>query len=326
MKRYKIIFIAELGHEWDNGWWKKSGFEMNGHQVIPLDPAGVHDPVNAVFQIVKDTKPDFILHFKDEFPPSVFEDLRRSAKVIQWYPDPVIPDWLPSYVKASDVFLTMSEGLVTEFRKYNPNSFWLTEAIAPSFYQIKGITENDITAYSADVAFVGNLGSKPQYLPRRKYLQAVIKNGFRLKWWGDKLPRKFSTIPLLIGRLGRSYGGKYVWGEEHAKIAKLSKIYLGFDAQPHVRKSMSERLYIAVGCGAFYMCRYVDGIEDVLEPEKEIVTFRSEQEMIEKIRYYLKHDAVRQKIADAGQRRVLKEHTYEIRTRQLIEIIEHAVN
>lgn len=322
MRRYKVLFIAELGHEWDNGWWKKSGFEINGHEIIQFDPAGVRDPVNAVFQIARDSRPDFILHFKDEFPPSVFQDLRGFAKVIQWYPDPVIPDWLPRYVKAADVFLTMSEGLANEFRKYNPNSFWLTEAIAPSFYEIKGITENDITVYSADVTFVGNLGSKPQYLPRRKYLQAVIDSGFRLKWWGDRLPRKFSTIPLLIGGLGRSYGGNYVWGEEHAKIAKLSKIYLGFDAQPHIRKSMSERLYIAVGCGAFYMCRHVEGIEEVLEPGRDIVTFKSEDEMIEKIRYYLLNDDLRMKIAQSGQQRVLREHTYEIRTRQLIDIIQ----
>ncbi len=91
-----------------------------------------------------------------------------------------------------------------------------------------------------------------------------------------------------MGQLGRSYGGKFVWGEEHAKISRLSKIYLGFDAMPHIRKSMSERLYIAVGCGAFYMCQHVDGIGDLLEPGKEIMTFQSEQEMIDLIKYYLK--------------------------------------
>ena len=85
---------------------------------------------------------------------------------------------------------------------------------------------------------------------------------------------------------------------------------------------MSERIYMAVGCGAFYMCHHVDGIEEVLEPGKEIVTFHSEDEMIDMIRYYLKHDDLRRKIAMAGQRRVLKEHTYEVRFRQMMEIIE----
>jgi spore maturation protein CgeB len=149
-----------------------------------------------------------------------------------------------------------------------------------------------------------------------------MDNGFRLKWWGQKIPKKFSTVSLLFGKLGRAYGGKFVWGGEHAKIARLSKIYLGFDAQPRVRKSVSERLYIAVCCGAFYMCHYVDGIEDILTPDKEIVTFRSVEEMIDKMKYYMKNDDLRMKIARAGQERVLREHTYQIRTGQLLEIIK----
>ncbi|RJR22732.1 MAG: hypothetical protein C4581_00665 [Nitrospiraceae bacterium] len=326
MKKYKLLSIAEFGHEWNSGWWKKSGFELNGHEVIPFDPESVKDPVSAAFKIIREAKPDFILHSKDEFPPAVFNEFRQHAKVIQWYPDPVITDWLLPYVEAADVFLTMSEGLVDEFRKLNPNSFWLTEAVAPSFFEIKtDITKEDIRMYSADATFVGNLGSKPQYLPRRQFLQAVIDNGFRLKWWGQKIPRKFSTIPLLLGKLGRAYGGKFVWGEEHAKISRLSKIYLGFDAQPRVRKSVSERLYIAVCCGAFYMCNYVDGIEDILEPDREIVTFRSVDEMIDKMKYYMKNDDLRMKIARAGQERVLREHTYQVRTGQLLEIVKNFV-
>ncbi|MEW6601024.1 MAG: glycosyltransferase [Nitrospirota bacterium] len=323
MKKYKILFIAEFGHEWNSGWWKKSGFEMNGHNVVHFDPESVEDPVSAVFKLIREARPDFVLHSKDEFPPSVFMELRQHAKVVQWYPDPVITDWLPPYVEASDVFLTMSEGLVDEFRKLNPNTFWLTEAVAPSFFEIKSaITEADIRMYSADATFVGNLGSKPHYLPRRQFLQAVIDNGFRLKWWGQKIPRKFSTIPLLLGKLGRAYGGKFVWGEEHAKIARLSKVYLGFEAQPGVRKSVSERLYIAVCCGAFYMCRYVDGIEEILVPDREIVTFRTSGEMIDKMKYYINNEEARMKISRAGQERVLREHTYQVRTGQLLEIIK----
>jgi spore maturation protein CgeB len=215
----------------------------------------------------------------------------------------------------------MSEGLVDEFKKYNPNVFWLTQAFEPSFFKTDRITEKDKKIYASDVTFVGNLGSKVQYLDRRTYLGRLLHEGINFKWWGPRLPRKLSTISLVLGKLGRSYGGKFVWGEEHAKIAKLSKIYLGIDSQPHVRKSMSERLYIAVGCGAFYMCLHVDGIEEVLEPDREIVTFRDEYEMIDKIKFYLKHDSLREKIARAGQKRVMSEHIYEVRIRQMMNIV-----
>ncbi len=180
------------------------------------------------------------------------------------------------YVKASDVFLTMSEGLITEFKKYNPHVFWLTQAFEHSCFETGPITKEDIAYYSSDIAFVGNLGSKDQYLSRRGYLDNVLNSGLNLKWWGPRIPRKFSTIPLMLGKLGKAYGGKFVWGAEYAKVAGLSKIFLAFDSKPHIRKSMSARMYTAVGCGAFYMCEHVDGIEDVLEPGKEIVTFRAE--------------------------------------------------
>jgi spore maturation protein CgeB len=326
MKEYTILLLTEFGKPWNNGWYYKAGFEKNGHRIISPDLSPAEDLPGRVLEMVKDNKPDFLIHTKNELPAEIFQDLRRLTKVIQWYPDPVIPDWLPPYVMASDIFLTMAEGLIEDFRELGAEHvFWLTQAFEPSFFRVGRITGEDMEVYSTDVAFVGNLGSKPQYLPRRKYLERVIHEGFRFKWWGPKIPKKLSTIPLLAGRLGRSYGGRFVWGEEYAKVAKLSKIFLAFDTMPHIKKSMSARMYTAAGCGAFYMCRHVEGIEDVLEPGREIATFRSEEEMVDMIKYYLKNDGVRKRIAEAGMACVLRNHTYEVRTRQLIRIVEEAV-
>ncbi len=323
--QYRILLITAFGKPWNNGWYMKAGFEKNGHRVMSFDPAPTTNPVNKVFDITKEFRPHFILYTKNEFPAEVFQELGHLTKIIQWYPDLAIPEWLPPYIKAADVFFTMTEGLVEELKKFNPKVFWLTQAFEPLFFHIKKITSEDIRNFSSDVTFVGSLGSKPFYLSRRDCLNRVINDSVQLKWWGPRIPRKLSTMPLILGKLGRSYGGKFVWGEEYAKVAKLSKIFLAFDAQPHIRKSMSARMYTAVGCGAFYMCKYVDGIEEVLEPGKEIVTFQSEQEMVDLIKYYLKNDALRKKIAEAGKVRVLKEHTYEIRMRQMLRVIENVV-
>jgi spore maturation protein CgeB len=326
MKASKILLITEFSKQWNNGWYYKTGFEKNGHVVICFDPSSVTEPEKRVFEITRESRPDLIIHTKDELPAGIFQELRRFAKVIQWYPDPVIPEWLPPYVKASDVFFTMSEGLMEDFRRLGAEHvFWLTQAFEPSFFRIREVTEEDRKSFSTEVTFVGNLGSKPQYLPRRRYLELVIREGFGLKWWGPKIPRKLSTILLLSGKLAKSYGGKFVWGEEYAKIAKLSKIFLAFDSMPGVKKSMSARLYTAVGCGAFYLCQHVEGIEQVLLPGKEIVTFQSEQEMIDMIRYYLKHDEARKNISEAGKARVLRDHTYEARTKQMLRMIDEVM-
>jgi spore maturation protein CgeB len=318
----KVLVVTEFTNPWNNGWFYKKGFEENGYEVIAFDPASVSEPFSRIREIIETLKPDFLLHTKDELPPELFNGLRKDIKVIMWYPDPVIPDWLPPFIKAADVFLTMSEGLVAEFKKYNPHVFWLTQAFEPSSFEIREITQKDERFYSSDVTFIGNLGSKAQYLERRGAIENVIDAGLRMKWWGPRIPRKFSTLPLIFGKLGRAYGGKFVWGEEYAKIARLAKVFLAFDSMPHVRKSMSARMYTAVGCGAFYMCLHVDGIEEVLEPGKEIVTFQSREEMIDLLRYYVGRDKLRRKISDAGRKRILHEHTYKTRIRQLTDIVK----
>lgn len=320
--QYRILLITSFQKPWNNGWFYKIGFEKNGHIVTTFDPNSEVPSDEMILNIAKNIKPDFVIYTKNELPVEIFQNLKKFTKIIQWYPDPIIPRWLPPYIKTVDIFFTISEGMVDEIRKLNPHSFWLTQAFEPSFFKTKEITDNDKKTFGSDITFVGNLGSKTQYLIRRKYLNRVLREGFQLKWWGPKIPKKLSTIFIIFGRLGKAYGGKFIWGEEYAKVAKLSKIFLAFDSMPHMRKSMSARMYTAVGCGAFYMCQYVDGIEEVLVPDKEIITFSSDVEMIDKIKFYLHHEEIRKRIAENGKKRVLNEHTYEIRIKQMLKIIE----
>ncbi|MBI5098984.1 MAG: glycosyltransferase [Nitrospirae bacterium] len=324
----KILIASDFQKPWNPAYYIKKGFEKNKITVHTFDPSEKENSYDALMEAVKLSAPHMLLYIKDYgLKPDWLQEIKKKGIIlVQWYIDPVIPDWLPSFVKVSDVFFTMSEGLVEEFKRLGAkNVFWLSQAFEPDFFNIKEITKKDIGTYSTDVTFVGNIGSKPQYLNRRKSLKKIIDSGFKLKWWGPKIPRKFSTIPMILGKLGRAYGGKFVWGEEYAKVARFSKIFLAFDSMPHIRKSMSARMYTSVGCGAFYMCRHVDGIEDVLEPGKEIVTFRSDDEMIDMIRYYLKNNEERMKIAYTGTKRVLKEHTYEVRTREMLRIVEDVI-
>ncbi len=223
--QYKILLITAYNKPRNiNGLYIKAGFEKKGHEVMLFDPVSESDATDRVFEITKEFRPDLILHTKRELPAEIFQELRKFAKVIQWYPDPVITEWLPPYVKSSDIFFTMSEGLIEEFKKYNSRVFWLTQAFEPSFFQINEITPADLKIFSADVAFVGNLGSKPYYLQRRDYLKNIINEGFQLKWWGPKMPKKLSTISLILGKLGSSHGGKFVWGEECKSCKALKNL------------------------------------------------------------------------------------------------------
>jgi spore maturation protein CgeB len=60
------------------------------------------------------------------------------------------------------------------------------------------------------------------------------------------------------------------------------------------------------------------------EPGKEIVVFRSPEEIPELVERYLRDEKERRRIAEASQKRAYNDHTLEKRVRKLLEIVREA--
>ena len=65
-----------------------------------------------------------------------------------------------------------------------------------------------------------------------------------------------------------------------------------------------------MGCGGFYLCRRTAGVEFAYDVGKEIDVFDTGDEMVDKVRYYLKNEEERKRIALAGQKKVFNNYTY----------------
>ena len=63
-------------------------------------------------------------------------------------------------------------------------------------------------------------------------------------------------------------------------------------------------------------------LEELFEPDAEVVTYAHEDDLVDKVDRLLKEDEVRTRIAAAGQGRTLSEHTYRERMRELSAILE----
>jgi spore maturation protein CgeB len=62
-------------------------------------------------------------------------------------------------------------------------------------------------------------------------------------------------------------------------------------------------------------------LSTLFEPDREVVAFSNAEECAEKVRYLLEHESERKSIAQAGQRRTLRDHTFKQRAQQLDQII-----
>lgn len=71
--------------------------------------------------------------------------------------------------------------------------------------------------------------------------------------------------------------------------------------------------------GGFYLAERVPEYADLFKPGVEVETWKTVDELLEKIRYYLDHPDERSEIAAAGKRRAAADHTWEKRFSMLFD-------
>jgi len=81
------------------------------------------------------------------------------------------------------------------------------------------------------------------------------------------------------------------------------------------------RLFEATGVGTLLITDWKMNLHDMFELGKEVVAYRSPEECIKLVQYYLEHDREREAIARAGQERTLREHTFYHRMQEVVEIV-----
>ncbi|WP_309016750.1 glycosyltransferase [Pelagicoccus sp. SDUM812003] len=86
--------------------------------------------------------------------------------------------------------------------------------------------------------------------------------------------------------------------------------------------TINMRLFEVTGAGGFLLAEDLPGVRRFFEPGKEIDVFGSEEELVDKIEFYLSRPELRRKVAEAGRARCLKEYGSKARTSQLREILE----
>ncbi len=105
------------------------------------------------------------------------------------------------------------------------------------------------------------------------------------------------------------------------KILLKSKIIINRHIDIAEDYANNMRLFEATGCGAMLITDEKKNLGEIFKVGKEIITYSDVDDLIEKLKYYLKNDKEREKIAKAGQRRTLKDHVYEKRMKELVGIL-----
>lgn len=173
--------------------------------------------------------------------------------------------------------------------------------------------ENEILKNVPDVIFLGHMENDE----RQGYIDALldlnIEVGLNEQAFGDWGRTRKNAVFLEEPR------------ERYNQYICSCKIPLVFLSKIN-HDTYTRRCFEIPAAGAFLFCPYTGDLAEMFEENKEIVFYRDKQDFVEKIRYYLVHEEEREKIAQAGRERVLKDgHEVGDRVEQIIGDYEKAV-
>lgn len=261
----------------------------------------------AVAQI-KAAKPD-VLYCQDLsfFPVEVLRELKQHVRlIVGQIACPLPPE---SFLKGYDLILTSFPHFVPRLQALGVASEYFRIGFDERVLSLLGDVGKDI-----DFSFVGGISRHHGgAIPLLEYL--TEQTDMRVFGYGvDSLP---STSPI------RQRHGGEVWGMDMYRTLARSRITLNRHINVAENNANNMRLYEATGVGALLLTDRKDNLHELFEIGKEIVAYSSKEEAEELVRYYLAHPDEAAKIAMAGQKRTLREHTYKARMVELTSILSN---
>lgn len=110
-------------------------------------------------------------------------------------------------------------------------------------------------------------------------------------------------------------------GKATALVYAGSRINLNI-ASHGIEQGTSQRIMDIMGAGGFVLSTYCPETAELFEEDKEIVFFKTPEELLDKADFYLTHDKERRRIAKAGHEKVIKCYTYDKKIRELLGWME----
>lgn len=254
--------------------------------------------------------------------PQVIEEIKRLGIVtMNWYCNAsyqfhLVEEIAPAY----DHCLVPEKFRMGDYRRVGANPIYMQEAANPDFYGPRKLPVD------VDVSFVGQrYGDRPDFI-RHLARRGIPVHVFGTRWQeAHARQRRAPLRPLLSGlglrRLAHPEGiaGPPLSDDELVAMYSRSKVSLGFSSCGDTHQSGERILQVrlrdfeAPMCAAFYMVEWMDELTEFFEPDREMVFYRDADDLADRVRYFLRRPAERERIRWAGRRRALAEHTWQHR-------------
>lgn len=298
------------------------GLEQNGYRVVGYDYRTNKNYKDDLSTLIKIEEPEYVFVLKGEIlTPDLIRQFKQAGCItILWITMIAPVDYVASLIKGYEFVVTNVGYYVDYFKQRGvKNIKWVHQGFAPDFFDIHGSGFRHDGNYFSDVAMIGSMGDRI-YRKRCELIIKLRKDNIDVKWWGPRLARQWRNFPYFLSGVHRAWMGREVYMKEFADVIRHTKIYLGQDADVTVPgKYLSNRVFAVLGCGGFYLGRRTPGVSSVFEVGRELDVFDSDDELSDKIHFYLENEDKRKEIAAEGQKKILNNFSYGQQMKKIFE-------
>ena len=112
-----------------------------------------------------------------------------------------------------------------------------------------------------------------------------------------------------------------VFGVEMFALLRDSRTTFNSHIGLSKRSATNMRMFETTGVGGCLVTDWKENLHELFDIDREVVSYRSFEECVEKVRWLLDHPTERDRIAQAGQARTLREHTFANRAPRFDELV-----
>lgn len=206
-------------------------------------------------------------------------------------------------LKAFDRVYIASSKTAEEWKNAGIRAACLPQCTDPEVF-----TADDLQPRSEQLLFVGNTRGV-----FRQIIHDLIPTDYRLAIYGNGWEEFLGENPAIRG--------SFIANDELAKTYRSACILLNDHWTDMKEKGfLSNRIYDALAAGTFVISDEVESMD--AELREGIETYRTREDLREKIRYYLEHPEKRREKVDKGRAVVLEKHTFERRADRILSDLQ----
>jgi len=279
----------------------------NLYTMVQNIPAARGKMIKKLWKITESRKIDAAIVCHDFLWPREVEELKKrtGAAIAMWFPDHLGTIGRGLFMNAPYDALFFKDPFIVHRLDHvlAIPCFYLPECFNPEKHWLPENKLNDDPEYRCDIGTVGN---------SHAYRIAFFKNlkGYHLKQWGNHPPL---WLPAAAGM----HQGRPAHNHEKARAFRGARIVVNNLHYGEVW-GVNVRTFEAAGAGAFQMVDWRPGLDQLFKDGQEIISFRSVQDLKDKIDFWLPREMERREIGLAAMKRAHGEHTYRHRLELLL--------